>query len=339
MKYFNFTFPILLILCVFLTSCTLKFPFKFEEESIVEEVIETEDLSNKIVISTTLSPVYNWVKAIVGDDFPHISIHLLQSESSDIHSYRPDADDLLALSESDYFIYVDDGSENWIDFTIKSIDNSDVKIINLLELLDETKLNQKHYINHSSENSESNEYNEHLYDEHIWLSLNNAIIFVDLLTDEFTKIDKDNVKTFNDNASLYIEKLENLDRQFRYALAHSEKDTIILADRSPFTYFFEEYNINCYSPTSYCDENTTFDDESITYLANKLVETQSKAIFILDDSPTEYAEKVINQSNLNNIEIFEINPMQDTSAHSSSINQDYLTTMRQNLANLLQALN
>ncbi len=339
MKYFNFTFPILLILCTFLTSCNFNLPLEFEEDEVIEDVIEIEDTTNKIVISTTISPVYNWIRAIVGNDISNVDVHLLQSEHSDIHSYKPDADDLLALSESDYFIYVGGHSESWIDFTINSINNHDLKTINLFDVLGEDNLISKQHINYVTENPNSTIENEYLYDEHVWLSINNAITFIEVLSKEFAKIDNETAKSFNDNAVLYIEKLENLDRQFRYAIANSDKDTIILADRFPFAYFFEEYNINAYSPTSYCNEDMTFDEQSIQYLANKLIETESKAIFILDNSNTEFAEKVIEKSNLENIEIFEINPMQDTSALSSSINQDYLNTMRQNLINILQALN
>ncbi len=332
MKYIK-SILIFIILIITLTSCLKKEASddldQLNHNGAVVQNSQNEDFDKTLTITTTLVPVYHWVKAIIGDELSHISIRLLQSDTSDIHNYEPDVDDLLFMSQSDVFIYVGGESESWVLPTLEKINNEDLLAISLFEILGEDGLIKLH----DGYNGKSH------YDEHIWLSLNNAILFVDKISKEFAKIDKSHAKAFNDNALIYIDKLMELDRQYHYAINNSKRDTVIIADRFPFAYMFEDYNLNYYAPIDYCTDSLYFTPESKKFLAKKIQETNTKTIFKLSDNSNTYAEDLLAEYDFGNIDLQELNPIQDTSAYSSSIHDDYLLMMRENLKLLLKALN
>ena len=89
----------------------------------------------KINIVTTIFPIYDWVREIVGDDASHVNITLLLDNGVDLHSYQPTAQDILAISTADLFVYVGGESDEWVEDVLKSAMNPDLKAINLLEAI------------------------------------------------------------------------------------------------------------------------------------------------------------------------------------------------------------
>ena len=74
----------------------------------------TNDESNeKISIVTTIFPVYDWTRAILGDNADHAELTMLLDNGVDLHSYQPTADDIVKISACDLFVYVG-GAVNYI---------------------------------------------------------------------------------------------------------------------------------------------------------------------------------------------------------------------------------
>ncbi|OON98255.1 MAG: hypothetical protein ATN36_01095 [Epulopiscium sp. Nele67-Bin005] len=68
-------------------------------------------------------PVYEWTRAIVGDD-TNVEVSLLMNNGVDPHNYQASASDIAKISESDLVIYIGGDSEGWIDdalFNLKDV--------------------------------------------------------------------------------------------------------------------------------------------------------------------------------------------------------------------------
>ena len=111
-----------------------------EEEQTSEEAVDsssagdsTGDKSMKIV--TTIFPEYDWVKTILGEKADNAELTLLLDNGVDLHSYSPTVQDIAKIKECDMFIYVGGESDEWVEDVIETSGNSDMVVINLLDVL------------------------------------------------------------------------------------------------------------------------------------------------------------------------------------------------------------
>ncbi len=90
----------------------------------------------KISVVTTIFPIYDWVREIVGGN-ENAEITLLLDSGVDLHSYRPTVQDIVKVSTGDVFIYVGGESDDWVDGVLAEAVNQDMKVVNLVEAMGE----------------------------------------------------------------------------------------------------------------------------------------------------------------------------------------------------------
>ena len=168
------------------------------------------------------------------------------------------------------------------------------------------------------------------------MSLKNAKIFVNEIATQLGKLDETNKDVFLQNATLYNQELENLDVQYTNEVNSASTKTILVADRFPFRYLVEDYNLNYYAAFVGCSSETRATPQTITFLANKIDELTLKNIIILENSNSEIANTVKNSTQAKNQQILVLNSIQSTTLKD---NITYLQLMTNNLQVLKQALN
>lgn len=92
----------------------------------------------QLQIVTTIFPEYDWVKEILGDQVSNAEITMLLDNGVDLHSYKPTAEDIMKISNSDLFIYVGGESDEWVEGALQEAVNKDMKVINLMDVLSDT---------------------------------------------------------------------------------------------------------------------------------------------------------------------------------------------------------
>lgn len=85
---------------------------------------------NKLKVVTTIFPIYDWVKEVLGD--VDADVEVLLNNGVDLHSYQPSIEDIAKINDADVFMYV--GNEPGLESVLKNI-NKNVKVINLMEVL------------------------------------------------------------------------------------------------------------------------------------------------------------------------------------------------------------
>ena len=103
-------------------------------KDINNEVPEEE----KIRIVTTIFPIYDWTREIIGENNEKIDLKLLIKNGADLHSYQPSSEDMIAIKESDIFVYVGGHSDVWVDSALKNANKENRENINLFEVLEGT---------------------------------------------------------------------------------------------------------------------------------------------------------------------------------------------------------
>ena len=123
---------------------------------------ETEDSNtNKIHIVTSMFPMYEITKEIVGD---RAEVSVMVGPSEDAHHYEPSAKAVASVNEADVFIYSSDEMEFWVESLLSVIENEDLKVIELGEYVNFELLSEED--NHDDDHGHSH---GHL-DPHFWLN-------------------------------------------------------------------------------------------------------------------------------------------------------------------------
>ncbi len=176
-------------------------------------------------------------------------------------------------------------------------------------------------------------------DEHIWLSLDNAVIACEAIAEALGEIDGANAELYHDNAHVYIEKLEALDAEYETVVENAQRSTVLVADRFPLLYLFDDYGIEYYAAFNGCSAETEASFETVAFLSEKVTELALDNVAVLDNSNTDLANTVITNSEQKDSEIVTFNSMQAVTKAAADSGVTYLSIMEENLVALETALN
>lgn len=290
----------------------------------------TDIKKDKLKIVTTYFSAYDWTKNILGDAYKNTELILLSDNGVDMHSYQPTADDIINIKTADIVIYTGGSSDKWVE---DALDKNNANAINSIKILKDLLL----YSGDDSHDHHGHTHSEDGADEHIWLSLKNAILLCQHITDAISKTDKENADLYNNNLNEYTEKLNSLDTEFTKKFSITKNKTLIFADRFPFRYAVADYSLEYISLFEGCSSDSDATVDAILSLSKKIDETNAKYIFIIDKSLEKTAKSVIENSNSKNTAILKLNSMQSITEKELE-NTDYLTVIKENLDKFYKAL-
>ena len=288
----------------------------------------------KLNIVTTIFPEYDWLKNIT-EGAQDVELTLLLDSGADLHSYQPTAGDIVKISDCDVFVYVGGESDQWVEEVLSGAVNKNMLVINLLDELG-TKVKEEEIV--EGMQSERGEKDESEYDEHVWLSLKNAATLCGRISDKLCEADEKNSAVYSKNTEEYLKKLSALDKEYRDARDIAKYTTLIFADRFPFRYLTDDYNLHYYAAFSGCSAESEASFETVAFLANKLDELKLPAVIKLDGSNGKLAETVIKASKDKNAETLELDSMQSITSEEIKNGKSYLDIMESNLAVLKKAI-
>lgn len=314
-----------IILCLLMTICLM-----------TSCGTPTTNDNKKLSIVTTIFPEYDWVSEILGDNSKNTDLTILLDNGVDLHSYQPTADDIIKISTCDMFIYIGGESDSWVNDALKETTNNDMVVIDLLDVLGENIKEEE--VKEGMQSEEEEHSDEVEYDEHIWLSLKNAEILCNYISDKLCKIDSENEKTYTSNTKAYIEKINALDKKYKEAVENSPHKTVLFGDRFPFRYLVDDYNINYYAAFVGCSAETEASFETISFLSKKIDELNLPCVLTIENSDKKIAETIISNTKDKNQEILTMDSMQSTTSKDIEKGSNYLLIMEKNLEVLKEAL-
>ncbi len=297
--------------------------------------------SGKLRVVATVFPEYDWIRQILGENPAGVELTLLLDNGADLHSYQPTAEDITRISTCDLFVYVGGESDEWVDDALKEATNKNMEVVNLLEVLGESAKEEEvvegmqkepeheeaghEDADHSEEHQEEKEY-----DEHVWLSLRNAKLFVNTIAGKLENLDTANADTYRKNAKAYTDELEKLDGQYKELFQNSGTKTLLFGDRFPFRYMVDDYGLSYYAAFVGCSAETEASFETITFLAGKVDELGLGCIYVLEGNNHKIAETIRNSTGKKDQDIVVLNSMQSVNMKDIQDGAAYLDLMRKN---------
>ena len=292
------------------------------------------DADSSIRIVATIFPEYDWVMNILGDDPAGAEVTLLLDNGVDLHSYQPAMDDILKIASCDLFIYVGGGSDEWVDKALQGSVNPDMIVINLLDTLGDAA-KEEEVVEGMQENADLDEAE---FDEHVWLSLRNASLLVDAISDAIQTIDPAHADIYAANTADYEAQLAALDAEYEAVIANASGNTLLFGDRFPFRYLTDDYGLSYYAAFAGCSAETEASFETITFLVDKANELGLDHVMTIDGTDPRIAETIAQNTETKDQKILSMNSMQSVTSADIQNGTSYLSIMEDNLNVLKEAL-
>lgn len=294
----------------------------------------TDKNNGKLRIVTTIFPLYDWAKNIAAST--DTDIRMLVDSGVDLHSFQPTVEDIGAISDCDVFVYVGGESDAWVDDALRQKTNEDMVIIDLMDVLKSEVKEEEVVEGMESEDEEDEAETE--YDEHVWLSLKNAVTVCDILCEKLSDLDPDNAAVYQKNTASYTAELKALDSDCKEIVDNAANKTLLFGDRFPFRYMVDDYGLDYYAAFVGCSAETEASFETIAFLSSKIDELGLKTILQIESSDGSVARAIRDNTKTKDQEILTLDSLQSVTAQDAENGAAYLTAMRKNLDTLKTAL-
>lgn len=305
------------------------------------EAKTTENTDKTLNIATTIFPEYDWTRAILGDRADDVNLTMLLDNGTDLHSFQPAVKDIMKVSSCDLLIYVGGESDQWIEDALESAQNKDMKTINLMEILGDS-IKEEETVEGMQESEHDHDHEdeeEKEYDEHVWTSMRNAEVICDAIAETLEEMDPENKEIYQSNAETYKEKLSALDEAYQETVNNANQKTLVFADRFPFRYLVDDYDLSYYAAFSGCSAESEASFKTVTFLAGKVDELGVKSVLTMEKSDDRIAQTVIENTKAKDQKILQLNSMQSITSEEIADGATYLSVMEDNLGVLKEALN
>ncbi|MDE7228723.1 MAG: metal ABC transporter substrate-binding protein [Treponemataceae bacterium] len=308
--------PALLALC--LCACTKK-----------------TDADQTLRVVATVFPAYDWARVILGAEADHTSLTLLADNGIDLHGYQPSVQDSAALSRADVLIYTGGESDAWVDGAIKTATNPAMRTVNLIAALGDRAKAEETVAGMQAEEPEQDDT---AYDEHVWLSLQNAPLLCAAIADALCAADERNAVAYRANLAAYTTELAALDADYRAAIGAAPTKTLVFGDRFPFRYLTDDYGLAYYAAFAGCSAETEASFRTIAFLADKTDALALPAVLHIETSDGKIARTIVQNTQTKSARVLMLDSMQSVTARQIAAGATYLGIMRKNLAVLQEAL-
>ncbi|MBR2868561.1 MAG: zinc ABC transporter substrate-binding protein [Clostridia bacterium] len=288
------------------------------------------------IVCTTF-PQYDFIKNILGSDD---NLSLLISNGSDLHGFEPTAKDIVEIRTASLFVYVGGASDLWVERTIVSTENPNLKSVAIMDYVDTLSLEDIESLEHGGHHTHDHSSHDHSHspedaDEHIWLSIRNAIKITEGLCEEICSLDPDNASLYRSNTAAYIEKLTALDKEYESVFANGSRDILLFADRFPFGYLTHDYGISHIAAFTGCSSESEVTAETFAHLIEHTNEHKLPYVLILEGSDGKTARTVCEATGA---DVLTVDSCQTVSSDDIKNGTDYLGIMTNNLEIFKEAL-
>lgn len=194
------------------------------DNPIENNITDSQEQGKKKVL-TSFTILADMAKNVAGDKLIVESITRIGSE---IHGYEPTPSDLVKAEEADLVLYNGLNLELWMSQFLGNL--KDTPAVILTEGITPIPIADGVYANKPN--------------PHAWMSPQNALIYVENIRQAFVNLDPDNAETYNQNAKLYSEKIQEVDRTLRENLAKiPDTQRYLVSCEGAFSYLAKDYNL------------------------------------------------------------------------------------------------
>ena len=223
--------------------------------SIISTLFYFSSVKAEIKVVTSIKPIHSLVSYIMeGVGSPDLIVDGYNSP----HGFSLKPSHAKMLQEADIVIYVGEGVEEFLEKPLESIASNAVKF----ELLGQSGIKKLKFRERNifgdhddhddhghdkkakKDDHDDHEHDDHghgEFDPHIWLDPMNAKIIVKKVTNQLSKLDKENSSIYKSNSK---KALKELDQMIKEVKSDVNKDAKVVVFHDAYQYFEKRFKVN-----------------------------------------------------------------------------------------------
>lgn len=297
---------IFIAIIVIITIAILIFSNKNKSSTFVDSKPFLDD-NGRLIIITSLFPVYDFAK-IVGGDKANVS--LILPPGAEAHSFKPQPKDIELIKKAAIFFYTSDLMEPWA-APLKNDVTPKTRVI-----------------------ASADGLNGNSPDPHVWLDFDKAGQMVDKITVVYQNIDPANSLYYQANADIYKKKLMELDADYSHGLADCKFHEFISGGHFTYGYLADRYHLKYQSALGLIPD-LNFDTQKIIALGEELKKTGQPYVYYEEMIMPHFAEILRQESGAN---LMSLNAAHNVGRFDIESGISFISLMRNNLDTLKRGL-
>jgi zinc transport system substrate-binding protein len=286
--------------------------------------------SGKIVVVTTLFPLYDFARNVAGDK---ASVSLLLPPGTEPHSFEPRPKDIARINNADLFIYTGPFMEPWAGRVLNGIDRSHTIAVDASSGITlQAPKSAGHDHGHGDKDHNSG---QHRYDPHIWLDFVNAQKMVDTIAQALSRKDPAHATLFSENAAAYKAKLADLDRRYKERLDRCATKAFVHGGHYAFGYLANRYGL-VYISAYEGSPNAEPTPRRLAYLKGAIQKNDLKSLFYEELITPRIAETLSRETGAS---LLKLHGAHNISRDDLERGVTFISLMEENLNNLGAGLN
>jgi len=251
-----------------------------------------------VPVVATFSILGDMVQRIGGDE---VNVTTLVGRNGDTHVYQPTPADAKAVKQASLMFTNGLQFEGWLDRLAESAEFNGTIVVTT-DGLDpiameehhddeqsddhEDEHSDGHKDEHADKDSDGHEEDEHghhdhgEFDPHGWLSLKNALVYIDNITAGLAEAKPASAEMFNQNRAAYVAEVELLDQQIEDMIATLPANMrTIVTSHDAFQYFGRDYGLTFVSPQGISTESEA-SAQDVAQLIKQIRADNISAVFV-----------------------------------------------------------
>ena len=179
----------------------------------------------KMKVVTTFTILADIASNVAGDVAEVVSI---TKPGAEIHGYQPTPQDLVRAYDADLILWNGMNLELWFEQFLSNLEG--VPAVNLTDGIEPIMISSGNYKNTPN--------------PHAWMGLNEALIYIETISEAFSKHDRSNAKVYAKNAQEYKEKLVSTIEPYRKSISKIPEDRRWLVTcEGAFSYLARDFGL------------------------------------------------------------------------------------------------
>ncbi|MBU2566034.1 metal ABC transporter substrate-binding protein [Patescibacteria group bacterium] len=229
-----YLFPIVIILVAIISML-------FYKKSDNQGIQETLTSENRIVVATTIFPLFSIANEIAGEKITVINI---LPPGASPHTFEPSPNTIAELQSAKILFSIGHGADDWTKNLISQPELDDLKLVYVDDGINIKSIQSENNVTEINLNSTEEEHDEHgSEDPHYWLSGVNGELIAKTIELEFENLDPANKDTYQKNLDVFLKNLETVNQNIIKSFATLPNKSIITHHGAWF-YFADAYGLN-----------------------------------------------------------------------------------------------
>ncbi len=286
-------------------------------------------VDNKLKVYTTIYPLYDFTVNVGGDK---VHVRNLVPPGAEPHEWEPAPRQLADILDGNVFIYCGAGLEPWIDKGLNNIDHSKLVVVDASACIELREISDNED-NHEHGNKNKEKYSADKVDPHIWLDPLMAKQIVNNIKDGLAEADPANRDYYEANAAKYRAELDLLHNDYINSLENAPRKSFVTS-HAAFGYLANRYGLKQISIRGISPEVEPTPSRIAEII--KLVKKENIDYIFFESMVNPKVSEVIAAEA--GADVMVLNPLGSLTQNEINAGKNYLSVMRENLANLKLAL-